>query len=94
MKGPVTQRVPERAVAGRVQVRPDTFVTQDTVGYSAYTHGYRQVLRDAGAGTKKASICGRDLSFAAGVCRKSGAIRSLPRASPTRRENACATGRG
>ena len=44
-KGPVAHRLPDRVVAGRVQVRPDTFVTQDTVGYNVYTHGYRQVLQ-------------------------------------------------
>lgn len=30
---------------GRVRVTPDTFVTQDTVGYNPYTRGWRQVIQ-------------------------------------------------
>ncbi len=32
-------------VRGHVQVRPDTWVTQDTVGFNPYTGGYRQVVQ-------------------------------------------------
>ena len=43
--GPLEGRYPIGAVAGGVRVRPDTFVTQDTVGFNPYTGGYRQVVQ-------------------------------------------------
>ena len=43
--GAIARRLPVHAVAGKVQVHPDTFVTQDSVRYNPYTHGYRQVLQ-------------------------------------------------
>ena len=44
-KGPVARRLSDRVIVGEVRVRPDTFVTQDTVRYNPYTRGYRQVLQ-------------------------------------------------
>ncbi len=43
--GPLKGRFPIGAVTGGVRVRPDTFVTQDTVGFNPYTGGYRQVVQ-------------------------------------------------
>ncbi len=43
--GPLEGRLPIGAVAGSVRVRPDTFVTQDAVGFNPYTGGYRQVVQ-------------------------------------------------
>lgn len=36
---------PRTALVGHVHVRPDTFVTQDTVGFNPYTGGWRQVIQ-------------------------------------------------
>ncbi len=43
--GALTRRFPVGAVVGRVHVQPDSFVTQDTVGFNPYTGGYRQVIQ-------------------------------------------------
>ena len=43
--GAIARRLPDHALAGNVRVHPDTFVTQDSVRYNPYTHGYRQVLQ-------------------------------------------------
>lgn len=43
--GPLRGRFRPGAVAGRVRVRPDTFVTQDTIRFNPYTGGYRQVIQ-------------------------------------------------
>jgi len=43
--GPLRAAGAQALVRGKVWVHPDTFVTQDTVGFNPYTGGWRQVIQ-------------------------------------------------
>ncbi|MHB8354443.1 MAG: glucan biosynthesis protein, partial [Burkholderiales bacterium] len=43
--GPLRAAGAQAIIRGKVRVRPDTFITQDTVGFNPYTGGWRQVIQ-------------------------------------------------